>query len=273
MMGILGRLTRPRLALLNGISAVAGCLLFPAPLDISLLLAVCAGVSLLAAGGSALNQVLERDLDRIMVRTMDRPLPRGELTPAAGVATGGTLLLAGLLSLLAVGGLLPALLGAGALAWYLLVYTPLKRRTPFALAVGALCGSLPPLLGWSAAGGNLFDYRIMLLAGLLYLWQIPHFWLFLRRHGDDYRRAGLPLPDFTGQGGVPAAFCRLWVVALVAAVLLLPAFGIITHHAPLWTAAVVAPLLFMLVSHDETTPFSCLHLFPLLLTSALFAQK
>jgi protoheme IX farnesyltransferase len=204
---------------------------------------------------------------------MVRPLPRGELTPTAAAGIGGALLLAGLFILGVSGSLLPLLLGAGALLWYLLVYTPLKRRTPFALAVGALCGSMPPLLGWCAAGGSPLDFRVMLLSGLLYLWQIPHFWLFLRRHGDDYRRAGLPLPRLTVQGGVPTPFCRIWVVALVAAVLLLPAFGIITHNAPLWTAAVVAPLLFMLVSREETRTFSCLHLFPLLLTSALLAQK
>ena len=96
---------------------------------------------LLAAGGSAINQVLERDLDRLMVRTSRRPLPRGDLTPFPEQSSARLPLLGGLMLLAAFGGALPPLLGAAALGWYLAVYTPLKRRTSFALALGAVCGA------------------------------------------------------------------------------------------------------------------------------------
>jgi len=214
MIRALSLLLRPRLALLNGVAAVGGYLLFPAePRGLALSAAFC-GVALLAAGGSAINQVLERDLDRLMARTRLRPLPQGQLTPAAATFIAAGLILLGLMLLGAVGGLLPMLIGAAALAWYLVVYTPLKRRTPLALMIGALCGALPPIIGWCLAGGNPADYQAVLLAGLLYLWQIPHFWLLQRRHADDYRNAGIPL---FGGSEIHAGFMGVWIMALIAA--------------------------------------------------------
>ena len=144
MIRALFRLFRPRLALVNGVAAAGGYLLFPAVVDAASLTAVVAGVALLAAGGSALNQVQESDLDLLMVRTCRRPLPRGDLTPVTATVLGSACLLTGFLALVFSGGLLPALLGVAALAWYLGIYTPLKRRTPFALPLGAVCGALPP---------------------------------------------------------------------------------------------------------------------------------
>ena len=146
MIRVLSRLFRVRLAFLNGIAALGGGLLFPVRPGNQVLWAVFAGVTLLAGAGSALNQVLERDLDLLMRRTRRRPLPSGELTvPAAvtiAVVTGG----AGCALLTVFGGALPAVLGIAALGWYLAVYTPLKRRTSCALIPG---GAL-----WRRAAGN-----------------------------------------------------------------------------------------------------------------------
>lgn len=267
------RLFRPRLALLNGVAATAGYLLHPAPVALSTLAAAFCGVALLAAGGSALNQVMERDLDRLMERTRQRPLAQGNLTPLTATGIGGAVILAGLVLLADAGGLLPALLGLMALAWYLAIYTPLKQRTPFALAVGAVCGALPPLIGWCLAGGDPVDYRVVLLAGLLYIWQVPHFWLLQRRHEDDYRRGGIPLFSKTGQGGDLAGFFRLWIIALIAGSVLLPAFGIIEHHIAFWYAAFPLPLIFMSVFRSESGLFPYLNLFPLMVTIILFVQK
>jgi protoheme IX farnesyltransferase len=254
-MGELFRLFRPRLALLNGATAVGGYLLFPAVVDPVRLVAVFTGVVLLAAAGSAFNQVLERDIDRLMARTRLRPLPAGGMTPAGATAMACACLLAGMLSL-AMRDLLPMLLGAAALAWYLGVYTPLKRRTPLALAIGALCGAIPPVIGWCSAGGEPADYRVVLLAGLLYLWQIPHFWLLQMRHAD---------------GSSPAGLCRLWIAALVVGTLLLPAFGVIRHPGAYWFA--LLPLLLVILTRSETAIFSSLNLFPLLLTLLFFVQR
>ena len=269
----LSRLFRPRLSLVNGVAASGGYLLFPAAVDMVILGAVLAGVTLLAAGGSALNQVLERDLDRLMVRTRRRPLPQGDLSPGAATLMGGGCIVAGFLALLCAGGLLSALLGIAALAWYLGIYTPLKRRTPFALPLGAVCGSVPPVIGWCVAGGGPADFRIILLAGLLYLWQIPHFWLFQQRHGDDYRSAGIQLFGTELKGKSSVGFCRLWLAALVTVAMLLPAFGIIEPRVSLWYALVPAPLVIMSGFRAESALFSYLNLFPLLVTLLIFIQK
>jgi protoheme IX farnesyltransferase len=267
------RLLRPRLSLVNGVAATGGYLLFPATVDPAAVTAVMTGVTLLAAGGSALNQVLEQDLDRLMVRTKGRPLPQGDLRPSTATLMGGCCILAGFLALFISGGITPALLGVGALAWYLGVYTPLKRRTPFALPLGAVCGAIPPVIGWCVAGGTLGDFRVILLAGLLYLWQIPHFWLFQRRHELDYRNAGIPLVSEGYPGTTPVCFFRLWVIALIAVVLLLPAFGIVGQQGALWSALAAVPLLGMSGLRFEPALFSYLNFFPILLTLILYIQK
>lgn len=270
MIRILARLFRPRLALLNGVSAVGGYLLFPwLPGNIALW-AAFGGVVLLAAGGSALNQVLERDLDRLMIRTRLRPLPQGQLTPASATVIGVSTILIGLTMLGTVGGLAPPLLGAAALAWYLAIYTPLKRRTQFALMVGALCGALAPVIGWCLAGGHPADFRIVLLAGLLYLWQIPHFWFLQRRHADDYRNAGIPLFGASEKG---TGFMGIWLMALIAAAMLLPALGVIQQHASVWYALLPLPLIVMALFRFERILFSYLNLFPLLVTLILCIQR
>jgi protoheme IX farnesyltransferase len=269
MIRVLARLLRLRLALLNGVAALGGCLLFPPAPEKTTLLAAFWGVALLAAGGSALNQVLERDLDRLMTRTRLRPLPNGDLSINSASAIGFAFILAGLVLLFSSGGALPAVLGATALVWYLAIYTPLKRRTPLALAIGAVCGALPPVIGWCVAGGNPTDYRVMLLACLLYLWQIPHFWLFQRRYADDYRCAGLPIFSTSAkETGFPGIF-GLWIVALITAAMLLPAFGIVTPYVAVWYALFPVPLIAMSLLHSESAVFSYLNLFPLFVTLTL----
>lgn len=267
------RLFRLRLSLLNGVAAVGGYGLFTSAVSPTGWWSLFTGVTLLAAGASALNQVLERDLDRLMVRTSGRPIPRGHLSPAAAAAIGIGALLAGLLLLAASGGPRPSLLGGGAVLWYLGLYTPLKRHTPFALAVGAVCGAVPPVIGWCSAGGEPGDYRIMLLAGLLYLWQIPHFWLFQRRHEEDYRRAGLPLFAPGVAGGDPAPLCRLWLLALAAATSMLPAFGVIGGDAARWYLVIPLGLGILAATLSEKRLGPCINLFPLLVTLALVIQR
>ena len=264
MITSLSRLSRPRLALLNGVTAVGGYCLFPAPLQPSALPALFCGVTLLAMGGSALNQVLERDIDALMTRTMLRPLPQGRFSPAIVALLGACAILAGLAPLAATGGVLPPLFGLAALAWYLAVYTPLKRRTVLALPLGALCGAFPPLIGWCLAGGDPADFRIIILAGLLFIWQIPHFWLFQERHEADYRLAGIPLVANRQW------LLWLWIAALAVAALMLPAFGLIGRPAALWYAAFPVPLLFMALMRSRTLLFTYLNLFPVMVTLVLF---
>jgi len=273
MIRVLSSLFRLRLAILNGVAAIGGAVFFPAPAGIVLVLTVFTAVVLLAAGGSALNQVLEHDLDRLMSRTRLRPIPQGLLTPVPAALIGIFVSAVGFVLLFAAVGILPALLGAAALAWYLAVYTPLKRRTPYALAAGAVCGALPPLIGWCSAGGSMTDYRIVLLAGLLYLWQIPHFWLFQRRHAVDYRAAGFPLlTAATRSSALPALFW-LWLAALATATMLLPTFGLISRSGAILYLLFPLPLIAMSLFRSEKTLFSYLNAFPLMITIVIIAQK
>lgn len=269
----LAMLFRPKLSLLNGITALAGYLLFAAHFEALPAFAALTGVFLLASGGSAINQVLECELDSRMMRTNMRPLPRNVLTISAASAIGAATILMGLLPLYAVGGVIPLLLGGAALTWYLVVYTPLKTRTSLALPVGALCGAFPPLIGWCLAGGQPGDYRIMMVAGLMFLWQVPHFWLFQRRHAADYRQAGIPLfaAHETANGTSP--FFWLWVTALCTAVMLLPAFGIIERSHAVWLACTPAPVIFFSLFQAGRLLFACFNCFPLLLTLLLLIQK
>jgi protoheme IX farnesyltransferase len=267
MMWALLRLLRLRLSLLNAVSAAGGYLLFPADVHATAIIAVFCGVALLAAGGSALNQVMDMDLDRLMERTMLRPLPQGQLSPLSASLIGAAAVLAGLTLLGYFGGLKPVLFGAAALFWYLVVYTPLKRQTSFALVIGAVCGALAPVIGWCLAGGQYFDFRIVLLSGVLYLWQIPHFWLLQRRHADDYRAAGIPL---FGASETGFGFIGVWMMALISAALMLPVFGVIEKQASVWYAMLLLPLMLLTLLRHEKTLFSYLNLFPVMISLALF---
>lgn len=261
MIRALTALFRIKLSLLNGVSAACGFLL-TATHGITLqLLVACGGVFLLAAGGSALNQLFDRDIDARMLRTAHRPLPAGTLSlTLVGLAGGGTIS-AGLCLLAISGTILPPLLGSAALVIYLAIYTPLKRRTPLALPLGALCGSLPPLIGWCLAGGEPGDYRIIILCGLFFIWQMPHFWLLQTRHQDDYRRAGLPFFE-AGHG-----LLLLWIAALSAALLLIPLFGLVTLSP--WSAFFPLLLVLLAMIKAERQLFACLSTLPLLLSLLL----
>lgn len=258
-MGALVELFRPRLALLNGVSALVGGLLYPGAVAASELVAAGLGVTLLAAGASAFNQAMEVDLDRRMARTRQRPIPRGIFSPGQVVRYGGGAIGAGGALLGYYCGTIPLLLGLFALLWYLGVYTPLKPHTSLSLLLGALCGAMPPAVGWCAAGGGASDYRLIILGGIFFLWQVPHFWLLQGRHGEEYRAAGIPLV-----GRHPGLFW-LWLLALLAAAMLLPAFGLIEARLLVWYALFPAPLLLLAALRAERSLFHYLNLFPLLL--------
>lgn len=225
---LLRQLGRFELSLLVALSALAGHLFSGITPGTDALL-VGFGIVLLAMGCSALNQWQEQDLDTLMERTRQRPLPSGAITEnrvlllaLSGIGSG--LLLLGLLS-----SWLPLLLGSLATIWYNGVYTPLKRRTPFAALPGAVCGALPPLIGWAASGESIISPPALILAGTLFLWQIPHTWLLLCRYRRDLRRSGLPdlFEAIPLKRLLQINLC--WLVALALCYFLFPLFGMIEH--------------------------------------------
>ena len=223
---LLSELIRFRITLFVMFSVSAGFFLFAGKVDERLAWAA-GGVFLLAAGATAINQVQERDLDGRMERTRRRPIPSGRLTPRVALMIAVVLCTGGIALLTQLWPTWPVILGAFTLLWYNGVYTPLKRRTPFAVIPGALVGALPPLIGWTAAGGHPLDHDALHLAGFFYMWQIPHFWILLLMLGPEYRAAGIPSLHDRFATGVLARFTGLWllaaaVIGLLTAILLEP---------------------------------------------------
>ena len=212
------RLTRAHLSFLVAFSALAGYLFHPnGNIDLPALL-LCAGVWLMSAGASALNQAQERDVDSRMVRTRNRPLVTGHWSLIIGSMIASALMFVGLTLLWLTGSSTVFLLGLFALVWYNGVYTLLKRITPFAVLPGALCGALPPLMGWVLAGGDPTAPPILMLIAIIVLWQVPHFWLLALTYPEDARRSGLP--DLFARIS-PERLRHLsvvWIVALLAGV-------------------------------------------------------
>jgi protoheme IX farnesyltransferase len=213
-------LAKPRLNVLVLFTVAAGFLFASKDVadvvDWLLLAHTLVGTALVAGGASALNQLLERDSDARMHRTENRPLPAGRIQPAEALLFGLAASSTGLAYLaLAVPHPLAACVAALTLGSYVLVYTPLKRRTSLNTLVGAVPGALPPLIGYSAARGTL-DLGAVALFLILFLWQIPHFLAIAWIYREDYQRGGqhmLPVVDRTG------ALCGLYMVSYCSALL------------------------------------------------------
>jgi protoheme IX farnesyltransferase len=177
---------------------------------------------LIAAGTATLNHYIERESDRYMRRTASRPLPSGQLQPREALWFGITLSVAGAVDLYFTAGILASALGVLTSLSYLLAYTPLKKRTVWATAVGAFPGAIPPMIGWVAATGAL-DRGAWLLFAILFFWQFPHFYAIAWMYREDYARAGiLMLPVVDREGTRTFRQIILTAIALVG-VSLLPA--------------------------------------------------
>ena len=209
-------LTKPRITLMVVFTALVGFVTATAaPPWTALLLAALAGTGLVAAGASALNQVMERDTDALMHRTRTRPIPAGRIRPVEASLYGALLTLAGLVLLGALCGPLAALVAFSTWASYLFLYTPLKRRSHLATLVGAVPGALPPVIGWAAASGSLEPGAFILFA-IVFLWQIPHFLAIAWLYRDDYERGGLKvLPVIDREGKLTGRQAVLHSVALL----------------------------------------------------------
>ena len=191
-------LTKPDINVLIAIVTFAGFYMgLPAELHrfpFLLLIHTLLGTLLVSSGASALNQFVERRFDVRMRRTARRPLATGNLEPVSALRFGLLLSFAGAIYLAVAVNVLASMLAAVTLVTYLVVYTPLKRKTPWCTVAGALSGAMPPLIGWAAASGALSSEGWVLYV-ILFLWQFPHFMAIAWMYRDDYARAGyLVLP-------------------------------------------------------------------------------
>jgi len=235
VLGVWAELTKVRLnALVLVTTAVGFALAELEAIDWPRLAWTCAGTALAAASASLFNQLFERRRDALMHRTRGRPLPARQVHPAAvfsaALVTGyGGAALLGLQV-----GLLPAALAAINILLYAALYTPLKPHTTFNTLVGAVCGAIPPVIGWTAVTGSI-DPGAWLLGGLLFVWQLPHFLALAWLYREDYARGGhemLPVRDHDGE--ITAQVMLLTTLPLIPLALSATALGL----AGMWSAIV-----------------------------------
>jgi protoheme IX farnesyltransferase len=200
------------------------------------------GTALLVGASNAFNMYLERDIDPLMARTRDRPLPRATVSPEAALAFATTLACAALPLLLIAGNLLTGLLGLLALATYVGVYTPLKRYSGAALFVGAVPGAIPPLMGWTAVTGHIGAQGLGLFA-MLFLWQIPHFLAIAIYGAADYARAGFKVLPLEISARATRTTIVVSSLALVAVTILLEPLGVAGTRYALCAALLGAVLI------------------------------
>ncbi len=232
-------LTKSRIATMVALSAFIGALLACAPrLDWSRAAFAALLVGMVAASSAIFNHVLERDTDRLMVRTRNRPLVTGQVRLRDALIGASVLCAAGTLGLALYFNLLSALLAVSTLVAYALVYTPFKRVSSLNTIVGAVPGAMPPLIAVTAVAGHASTWGLSLFA-LLFCWQFPHFMAIAWLYREDYARAGMKmLPAMAGNEGVAGR------QALIYGLTLLPISLLPTLHGDAGLVYAVAALLF-----------------------------
>lgn len=194
------------------------------------LILITIGILCIAISASVLNQIQETDIDALMNRTRNRPIPTGRISREKAFVIAVVLFSAGLLLIYSQGNNIAALIALFTLLWYNGVYTLLKRKSAFAVVPGALTGALPPVIGWVAAGGHPFSLHIIAFALLLFIIQIPHFWIFILNYGDEYLAAGVPnISSSMSPSDIRVLIYSLIVTSAIAAIFLSPA-GIISNE-------------------------------------------
>ncbi len=186
-------LTKPRITFLVLITTLVGFYMGSRDgVNFLLLFHAIVGTGLVASGASALNQYFERDLDARMARTRNRPLPDGRLFPNEALIFSSLMCAGGVAYLMFFVNVLTGVLGAATLTGYIFVYTPLKTRTALCTLIGAFPGAAPPVMGWTAARGEIDAVALSLFA-ILFLWQMPHFFAISWIFTEDYTRAGFSM--------------------------------------------------------------------------------
>jgi heme o synthase len=185
------------------------------------------GVLLLASGSAVINHWQERRTDALMDRTKNRPIPSGRISADSALAIAVVLVISGLAVLLLGSGWIPFTLGLLNLIWYNAIYTPLKLINPLAIIPGSLVGAIPPMIGWTAAGGYVLEPQILIIAFFFFIWQIPHFWLLLLVFDEDYIKAGFPTLTQIFERDQLSRITFIWTIATIVTGLLIPLFGVV----------------------------------------------
>jgi len=240
-------LTKPRITFLIVLTAAAGfALASPSRVDYPAMLTAMVGIALLSSGIATLNQYMEKDLDALMRRTANRPLPTGKLLPWEALAFGAGLTVLAEIYLAVLVNPLSAVIGLTVISGYLFGYTPLKTRTSLSTFVGAFPGAVPPLIGWASARGTI-GVEAWVLFAIIFLWQFPHFLAIAWMYREDYTRAGiLMLPVVEPDGRVTGQQIVLYTVMLLPVSLLPTLLG--TAGRIYFVGAIVLGLVFLYFS-------------------------
>ncbi|GIK21302.1 MAG: protoheme IX farnesyltransferase [Ignavibacteriota bacterium] len=222
---IITELTKLSITIFVTVTTAFGYIAYSGVLNSKMILPTI-GILFLACGSAAINHYQERNTDSLMERTKKRPIPSGKIKASTVLFMAVFLAVSGSVMLFFGGGLLAMLLGILNLIWYNIIYTPLKKKTPFAIIPGSIVGALPPMVGWVSAGGYVFNPQILLIAIFFFIWQIPHFWLLLLLLDKDYQKAGFPtLTQIFNQQQL-GRITFIWIIATAVTGLLLPLFRI-----------------------------------------------
>ncbi len=209
------QITKMRLALSVVFSSIAGYLLAADQIDFSKMLLLALGGYLMVGASNAFNQVIEKDLDALMQRTQNRPLPAGRMQPQTALLIAVIMTLLGMWVLYTIN-YRTAFFGGMSIVLYVALYTPLKTKTPLAVFVGAFPGAIPFMLGW-VAHTNAFGVEPGLLFMLQFFWQFPHFWAIGWMLDEDYKKAGfkmLPTGNPDQATAFQVVFYTLWMIAI-----------------------------------------------------------
>lgn len=225
------QLLKFRLSLLVAFSCAFGYVLATSNTNMITLLMLFVGGFLLSGASVTINQILEKDYDKLMTRTMNRPLPTTRLSIREASVFSIVCTVLSLVILAAFTNLLTVALSVVSMILYCFVYTPLKRVGSVAVFVGAIPGALPPLLGWVAATGRI-SYEALLIFGIQFIWQFPHFWAIAWVADEDYKKAGFKLLPLGGQKDLNTAIQIMIYTLFLLPLGLLPAvFGLTGIHS------------------------------------------
>lgn len=223
--GDLMLLVKARLTMLVVITTFVGfCLASPGDLDWGKLFHTVMGTALVAAAAAAFNQVLEVEVDRMMARTRQRPIAAGRMTRTTAALLGAAMSVIGLVQLAVATNFAATYLAAASLIIYVAMYTPMKRRTSICVTVGAVSGAIPPMIGWVAAENThkVFDVGSLVLFGILFAWQMPHFLAIAWMYRDEYAHAGFVMLPKWDRSGLWTALQSLGYSVVLLGVTLVP---------------------------------------------------
>lgn len=234
-------LTKPRLSTQVLFTAGGAMWLAKGPLSLRSWLVLLAIHGVVGAA-CAFNCVLERETDKFMARTRNRPLPAGRMDAMTAVVFASALAAISIPALALLANGLTALLGCAALLLYVWIYTPLKAKTHWAMVVGAVPGAIPPLMGWTAVTGEVSRSAVALFL-ILFFWQLPHFIAIALFRMPEYRKAGLTSVPLELGEGAARAFATFYAAALFVVALLPYLYGV-AHLGYLWTALLLGGAFF-----------------------------